>query len=85
ESAGRRESLLELLGRWSLQPAVLGDWPAFRHGQDALAITIAPLEQGLVGERHALVAESQLFGQRVQQRRRRKATSADGQAEMAIR
>ena len=85
ESAGRRESLLELLGRWNLQPAVLGDWPAFRHGQDALAITIAPLEQGLVGERHALIAESQLFGQRVQQRRRRKATSADGQAEMAIR
>ena len=32
----------------------------------------------------ALIAESQLFGQRVQQRRRHKATSADGQDELAI-
>ncbi len=85
ESAGRRESLIDLFSRWDLKPVVVTDWAAFSTGSDPLAITIAPLEQGLLGDRLALIAESQLFGQRVQQRRRRKATSADGQDELAIR
>ena len=85
ESAGRRESLIDLLARWDLKPATVSDWTDFQTSADALAITIAPLEQGLLADHLALIAESQLFGQRVQQRRRRKATSSDGQDELAIR
>lgn len=85
ESAGRRESLNDLLTRWQLRPSAVADWASFRDGDSRLAITVAPLEQGLCSAEFALIAESQLFGQRVQQRRRRKATSADGQNELAIR
>jgi len=89
ESAGRRESLSDLLNRWELKPTPVNSWQAFLASPAPLCITIAPLEQGLLGDSgshgFALVAESQLFGQRVQQRRRRKATSADGQDELAIR
>ena len=85
ESAGRRESLIDLLGRYDLKPQPVADWAGFLASPARLAITIAPLEQGLVGDDFILVAESQLFGLRVQQRRRRKATSADGQAELAVR
>nr|WP_156873837.1 transcription-repair coupling factor [Perlucidibaca piscinae] len=85
DSAGRRESLLELMTRHGLSADPVSDWAAFRTSDSPLAITVAPLEQGLIGSGLALIAESQLFGQRVQQRRRRKATSADGQDELAIR
>ena len=85
ESAGRRESLIELLARHGLKAEPVSDWGSFQVSKATLAITVAPLEQGLVSPGLALIAESQLFGQRVQQRRRRKATSADGQDELAIR
>ncbi|MEO6699428.1 MAG: CarD family transcriptional regulator, partial [Paraperlucidibaca sp.] len=85
ETAGRRESLSELLARHDLQPQLVASWAEFLLSDAPLCLTVAALEQGLVNESFALVAESQLFGQRVAQRRRRKATSADGQAEMAIR
>ncbi|MEL0027778.1 MAG: DEAD/DEAH box helicase, partial [Perlucidibaca sp.] len=85
ESAGRRESLLDLFARWDIRPAVVSGWADFLSSDAGLAITIAPLEQGLVSPGLALIAESQLFGQRVQQRRRRKATSETGQDELAIR
>src|SRR3546814_11153496 len=73
ESAGRREVLLELLERLKLRPKTVDSWPDFVAGKDRLAITIAPLNDGLVLEDPALalVAESPLFGQRVMQRRRR--------------
>lgn len=85
ESAGRRESLIDLLSRWQLRPTPVADWATFINGDARLAITVAALESGLLSHDVALIAESQLFGQRVQQRRRRKATSADGQNEMAVR
>ncbi|WP_111641930.1 transcription-repair coupling factor [Marinimicrobium alkaliphilum] len=74
DSAGRRETLLELLGRIRINPQEVADWPAFERGQTPIAITIAPLEQGLLARDPALavISESQLFGERVQQQRRRR-------------
>lgn len=85
ETTGRRESLLELLNKQGIRPAPLDDWQAFIETDSRLAITVAPLEQGLLSEAHglAIISETQLFGERVAQRRRRKATetgAADGDA-----
>ena len=77
ESAGRREVLLELLARLKLKPNEFDSWPAFTASTERLGICIAPLDDGLLLEDLALVAESPLFGQRVMQRRRRE-KSRDG-------
>ncbi|WP_236208722.1 transcription-repair coupling factor [Pseudomonas tohonis] len=73
ESAGRREVLLELLARLKLRPQEVTGWPEFVASKERLAITIAPLDEGLLLDDPglALIAESPLFGQRVMQRRRR--------------
>ncbi|TXI08874.1 MAG: DEAD/DEAH box helicase, partial [Pseudomonas monteilii] len=73
ESAGRREVLLELLERLKLRPHTVDGWADFITGSERLAITIAPLDEGLLLDDPglALIAESPLFGQRVMQRRRR--------------
>ena len=71
ESAGRREVLLELLARLKLKPKEVGGWQAFSASAERLGICIAPLDEGLLLDDLALIAESPLFGQRVMQRRRR--------------
>ncbi|MEB2326217.1 MAG: transcription-repair coupling factor [Pseudomonas sp.] len=71
ESAGRREVLLELLARLKLRPQEAEGWSGFLDSEERLAITIAPLDEGLLLDELALIAESPLFGQRVMQRRRR--------------
>lgn len=80
ESAGRREVLLELLARLKLRPQEIAGWPEFVASSERLAITIAPLDEGLLLDEPALalVAESPLFGQRVMQRRRRERRSDGG-------
>ncbi|NBB09969.1 transcription-repair coupling factor [Pseudomonas sp. SLFW] len=85
ESAGRREVLLELLERLKLRPKNLDSWQEFVDSKERLAITIAPLDEGLVLEQPALalVAESPLFGQRVMQRRRRE-KRMDGHSSDAV-
>ncbi len=77
ESAGRREVLLELLARLKLRPQEVEGWDGFLASEERLAIAIAPLDEGLLLDKVALVAESPLFGQRVMQRRRRE-KSRDG-------
>ena len=73
ESAGRREVLLELLARLKLRPQEVSGWPQFVESGERLAISIAPLDDGLLLQDPAiaLIAESPLFGQRIMQRRRR--------------
>ena len=83
ESAGRREALSETLRGCGLHPAQVESWRAFAEGEQPQAITIAPLEQGLLLESPplAIIAESQLYGERVmQRRRRRKARARDADA-----
>ena len=79
ESAGRREVLLELLARLKLKlkPLEVAGWSEFTSGKERLGICIAPLDEGLLLDDLALIAESPLFGQRVMQRRRRE-KSRDG-------
>ncbi|GAD62418.1 transcription-repair coupling factor [Aquipseudomonas alcaligenes] len=77
ESAGRREVLLELLARLKLKPLEVANWHEFTASRERLAICIAPLDEGLLLDQIALIAESPLFGQRVMQRRRRE-KSRDG-------
>lgn len=82
ESAGRRETLLDLLRKNQLHPKVVDNWDAFISEKAGLCITVAPLEQGLLlqTENIAVVAETQLFGQQVMQRRRRSRKKRDSDA-----
>lgn len=73
ETAGRREALLELLARIELRPEPMDSWQTFIKSDAPSGITVAPVDEGLVSNLPALalISESQLFGQRVMQRRRR--------------
>ncbi len=86
ESAGRRETLLDLLSRIGVQPDIFEGWQDFVTSDSKCAITIAPLEQGLQLSSPAitLVSEVQLFGERVQQRRRRRKAN-QGSAELVVK
>jgi transcription-repair coupling factor (superfamily II helicase) len=82
DSAGRREVMLEMLRRQDLAPAVVSGWTAFASGTCPLAVAVAPDVRGLVlpGDRVALVAEDQLFGERARQERRRRRAERDPDA-----
>jgi transcription-repair coupling factor (superfamily II helicase) len=82
ESAGRRETLLDMLRQHEIQLNPVKNWDAFVDGNDKLAITVAPLEQGLILPELnvAVIAEPQLFGQQVMQRRRRSRKKRDTDA-----
>ena len=73
ESAGRREVLLETLAAHQLAPPEVANWADFLVSGLDFAITTAPIDRGMYfgPEAPALVCESQLFGNRVAQRRRR--------------
>ena len=74
ESAGRREVLLEMLRGYGLRPVICTDWAEFLTREELrLALTVAPLEQGLLLTEPplAIIAEPQLYGERVRQARRR--------------
>ncbi|GAB3374084.1 transcription-repair coupling factor [Spongiibacter taiwanensis] len=80
ESAGRREALRDLLRRQKMDVAEFSSWKDFKASQHPLGITVAPLEGGFSCDqapRFALVSESQLFGRRVSQDRRRKKPAAN--------
>ena len=75
ESPGRREVLLETLGAHGLKPALVESWSEFIAGGAGLAMTVAALEDGacIDAPSVAVITESQLFGARAAQRRRRRA------------
>ena len=70
ESAGRRETLRELLGERRLVPRDIEDWATFCGEQPALALTVGNLENGLALEDPAVrvVPEAQIFGGRAPRR-----------------
>jgi transcription-repair coupling factor (superfamily II helicase) len=91
ESAGRREALLNLLQPTPIVPSkeetffdlkLCNSWQEFLNNKQALAITVAPLENGLclIDPTIAVITETELFGQQVMQRRRRKAKQFDSDA-----
>ncbi len=81
ESAGRRESLLEQLSDSSLRLPVFEDFRAFITGTGH-GITTGPLEAGLEIPAAAVsvVTESQLLGERVRQRKKRRRADRDPDA-----
>ncbi len=78
ESAGRREILLESLAAQGLHPQAVGNWQEFIDTDSDFCITTAPVDRGMYfgAGQAALICETQLFGNRVAQRRRRKKTDA---------
>ena len=82
DSAGRREVLGELLRGAGLKAAACEGWQAFVASEVRLALTVAPELAGLVLADPALTVlpESQLFGTRARQERRRRKVTADPNA-----
>ncbi len=78
ETAGRREVLLQLFNSIQLRPKQVETWNDFLNDPEPAPqnIIVAALEQGLglIDPDITLIAETQLFGMRVMQRRRRKET-----------
>jgi transcription-repair coupling factor (superfamily II helicase) len=74
ETAGRREMLLETLTRAGIKPKVIDSWRDFVQGNEELCLVVAPLDHGLwlTTPAIAIITETQLSGERVQQRRRRR-------------
>ena len=76
DSPGRREAFSDALRPFGIVPHTVEGWREFIAGDERLAITTAPLEEGiwLTAERIALIPESALLGERVRQERRRRPT-----------
>lgn len=82
ESSGRRETLLEMFKQHDLRPALFSDWHGFLQAGDKLGLTTAPLNIGVQIDDPplAIISESQLFGERAQQRRLRRRRQQDSEA-----
>ncbi len=74
ESAGRQEALEELFYDNNIKAKKVSSWNQFLDEKEQLCLTIAPLSEGFKDQSQniAVISESELFGQRVMQRRRRK-------------
>ncbi|OOY34262.1 transcription-repair coupling factor [Solemya velum gill symbiont] len=79
ESAGRREQLSETLASFSIHPQRVDNWDDFTTTETNPALTIAPLEQGIVVNDLAIVPETALLGERVRQPGRKKSKSDSDQ------
>lgn len=78
ESAGRRESLLELLGKGSIHPVEVSNFKEFLESDQEVAITVSPVEHSFSAalteasgkNKIWLVSETQLLGGRISQKQR---------------
>jgi transcription-repair coupling factor (superfamily II helicase) len=79
ESAGRRELLLDLLRGRGTQPKILEGFAAFMQSDLRLGVTVSAAVSGLKLETPAIeiLTESQLFGDRARQERRRRRAERD--------
>lgn len=82
ESRGRRETLFELLSGNQLKPKLYEQWSDFILDSSRIGLIHAPLAQGVSIDEPdiTIVCENQLFGERAQQRRRRRRTNVDQEA-----
>lgn len=81
ESAGRRESLMQLLGKAAIHPQEVHEFAEFIQRELPLAIMISPLEHSFFAEIDAqlsiwVITETELLGHRPPQRRRSDKRSA---------
>lgn len=79
ESAGRREVLLDLFNKFSIQARRCETWKEFLSASERISIIISPLEEGFYLEKPslALISEAQLFGNQVIQKRQTKTKGLD--------
>ncbi len=79
DSPGKREQIHDMLSGRDLDLARADDWASFLSGRHRIAVSIAPLENGvLLPEANiAIISEQQLFGERARQRARRQRTERD--------
>jgi len=82
DSPGRREVLQDLLRGHGQEVEVVAGWQGFLASRTPLALTVAPEIDGLTLLEPALavLSESQLFGARARQERRRRRAASDPQA-----
>ena len=73
DGPGRRQALVEMLAPHGIRPKEVDHWQEFLAAESTVAITAAPLDEGLKLESPALevIVESQLYGERARQRRQR--------------
>ena len=83
ESAGRKESLLELLGPLKLTLSEFDNLSAFAKSKKRLGITVSQVENSFVldSANLAFITENQLLGFKVTQRRRRESTDENYSSE----
>lgn len=76
ESTGRREILQQMLQQAGLTPTPVEGWQAFLNHTSRHCLTVAALDEGFIDTHNqfAFITESQLYGQQVMQRRRRRQT-----------
>ncbi len=79
ETAGRRETILEMFSGASLYLKQFESWQDFVDSDEKTGLTVAPIEQGLDIDdpQIAVLSEAQLFGERVRQDRTRKRKRLD--------
>jgi transcription-repair coupling factor (superfamily II helicase) len=73
EAPGRRETILQYLAEYGLQPAPCADFAAFLASSDALALAVAPLSAGflLADAQLAFITENELYAATARPRGRR--------------
>ncbi len=82
ETSGRREVLNELLRDFQIYPKACEDWNEFVAVDDPVCITVSEIATGLVivSPDIAVITESQIYGQRAIQKRRRVKRGPDADA-----
>lgn len=82
ESLGRRETMLNFMREYQLQPHIVNGWADFLQAEAELCLTIAPLSYGclLAEQRLAIITEADLYQYVVRGRRTRRkhSTVSDG-------
>ncbi|SFM39196.1 transcription-repair coupling factor [Ectothiorhodospira mobilis] len=82
ESAGRREVLLDTLRNAGIVPTPVADWPEALASDASPVLLTGPLQEGLClpAAGLAVLTESNLFGERARQERRRRKPTRDADA-----
>ncbi len=78
ESAGRREALIDKLRSYKISVKQVDGWQEFLNSEVSPCVLVAPMEYGLYIDNPAIaiITESQLSGEKVLQRRRRRKSAA---------
>lgn len=78
EGAGRREALADKLRSYQITAKQVDNWQAFLNSEVSPCLLVAPIDNGLLLDNPALaiITESQLSGEKVEQRRRRRKSAA---------